>query len=84
MIILDTQGTFDHKTASAEYTAFFALSVLVSSVQMYNLKDEINMDHLKALQVLKMLKLWYHEKCSCFQGTAKCSRTVQANNPSRN
>ncbi|XP_063906902.1 atlastin-like isoform X2 [Zophobas morio] len=51
VIILDTQGTFDHKTASAEYTAFFALSVLVSSVQMYNLKDEINMDHLKALQL---------------------------------
>jgi atlastin len=52
-VLLDTQGTFDSQTSMKENTFIFALSTLLSSVQIYNLQDRIQMDDLSNLQVFK-------------------------------
>jgi atlastin len=53
IVLLDTQGTFDNQTSMKENTFIFALSTLLSSVQIYNLQDRIQMDDLSNLQVNK-------------------------------
>jgi atlastin len=50
-VLLDTQGTFDSQTSMKENTFIFALSTLLSSVQIYNLHERIQMDDLSNLQV---------------------------------
>ncbi|XP_063906160.1 atlastin-like [Zophobas morio] len=51
IILMDTQGTADHTTSGTQSASLFALSVLISSVQIYNVKNQPNTDHLKNLQV---------------------------------
>ncbi|XP_063906898.1 atlastin-like isoform X1 [Zophobas morio] len=51
IILMDTQGTADHTTSGTQSASLFALSVLISSVQIYNVKNHLNTDHLKNLQV---------------------------------
>ncbi|RZC38308.1 GBP domain containing protein, partial [Asbolus verrucosus] len=52
IILLDTQGTFDNETTLKNCAGIFALSTLISSVQMYNLKDNIKSSDLSHLQVM--------------------------------
>ena len=49
--LMDTQGTFDHKTTVKENMTVFALSTMTSSVLMYNLMHVIREDHLQHLQL---------------------------------
>lgn len=51
IILLDTQGTFDSGSDVKEYTTIFVLSTMLSSVQCYNLMQNIREDDLQHLQL---------------------------------
>ncbi|KOB73723.1 Uncharacterized protein OBRU01_10207 [Operophtera brumata] len=53
VLLMDTQGTFDSKSTIRDCSTIFALSTLVSSVQIYNLPGgNIQEDHLQHLQLI--------------------------------
>ncbi|CAK8681927.1 unnamed protein product [Clavelina lepadiformis] len=49
LFLMDTQGAFDHKSSIKESSILFALSLLLSSYQFFNLKTSIDSLHLQAL-----------------------------------
>lgn len=51
IIILDTQGIFDGRSNVQDYTQTFALSMMLSSVQCYNIKEQIQGDSLQYLDL---------------------------------
>lgn len=51
ILILDTQGTFDSESTVKDCATVFALSTMVSSVQIYNLSQNIQEDDLQHLQL---------------------------------
>lgn len=51
IILLDTQGIFDPHISLHESKTIFALSMMLSSVQCYNLKNNIYPDDLRLLQM---------------------------------
>ncbi|XP_031639305.1 atlastin-like [Contarinia nasturtii] len=51
IILLDTQGIFDDQTSVKECTTIFALSTMISSIQCYNLMQNIGEDDLQHLQL---------------------------------
>lgn len=50
IILMDTQGLFDHGSSPTENSRIFSLSNLISSVQIFNLFNNIQEDHLEYLQ----------------------------------
>lgn len=48
---MDTQGTFDSQSTVQECATIFALSTLLSSVQIYNLSQNLQEDDLQHLQL---------------------------------
>ncbi|KAL1475049.1 hypothetical protein MTO96_037573, partial [Rhipicephalus appendiculatus] len=50
VVFMDTQGLFDSESTVAQNTTIFALSVLTSSVQIYNIFHNIQEDHLQHLE----------------------------------
>jgi len=52
LLILDTQGMYDSSLSKKTSTAIFALSTLVSSLQIYNLDKRLQEDHLEHLDFL--------------------------------
>ncbi|XP_043199937.1 atlastin-like [Amphibalanus amphitrite] len=51
VVLMDTQGAFDDRTAVAENATVFALSALMSSVQIYNVSRDIGTSDLQHLQL---------------------------------
>lgn len=51
IILIDTQGTFDTRSTMKDCTTIFGLSTLLSSVQIYNLMNNIGEDDLQHLQL---------------------------------
>ncbi|XP_047023304.1 atlastin-2-like [Helicoverpa zea] len=51
VLLMDTQGTFDSETTIGQNSTIFALSTLISSVQIYNLSGNIREDDLQHLQL---------------------------------
>ncbi|XP_030022153.1 atlastin isoform X2 [Manduca sexta] len=51
VLLMDTQGTFDSGSTVRDCSTIFALSTLVSSVQIYNIKENIKEDDLQHLQL---------------------------------
>lgn len=51
IILLDTQGIFDDQSSVRDCTTIFALSMLLSSVQCYNLMQNIREDDLQHLEL---------------------------------
>lgn len=51
IILLDTQGTFDSQSTVRDCATVFALSTMLSSVQCYNLSQNIQEDDLQHLQL---------------------------------
>lgn len=50
VLLMDTQGTFDRKSTQRENSTIFSLSVMTSSVQIYNIMRNIGENHLQHLQ----------------------------------
>lgn len=50
IILLDTQGIFDHEGNDSEFTRIFALCTMISSIQFVNVRANINSNDLKQLQ----------------------------------
>ncbi|KAH7939123.1 hypothetical protein HPB52_007083 [Rhipicephalus sanguineus] len=50
VLLMDTQGTFDGDATTKESATIFALSMMTSSVQIYNLMNNIKEDDLQHLQ----------------------------------
>ncbi|KAJ3666421.1 hypothetical protein Zmor_001863 [Zophobas morio] len=50
IVLLDSQGTFDLKTTNQDCAAIFAISTLISSVQIFNLKEKISLFDLEHLE----------------------------------
>ncbi|KAK9739645.1 Guanylate-binding protein, C-terminal domain [Popillia japonica] len=51
IILLDTQGAFDSESTVKDCATVFALSTMISSVQIYNLSQNIQEDDLQHLQL---------------------------------
>lgn len=51
IMLLDTQGIFDDQISVKECTTIFALSTMISSIQCYNIMQNIQEDHLQHLQL---------------------------------
>lgn len=51
IVLLDTQGIFDDQISVKECTTIFALSTMISSIQCYNIMQNIQEDHLQHLQL---------------------------------
>lgn len=49
VVFMDTQGTFDTASDATDWTIIFALSTIISSVQIYNLLKDIKMNDLDHL-----------------------------------
>ena len=47
IFIMDTQGLFDNNSSTTENSRIFALSSLIASVQVLNLANRIQEDHLQ-------------------------------------
>lgn len=54
IVLLDTQGAFDSESTVRDCATVFALSTMLSSVQIYNLSQNIQEDDLQHLQVGKL------------------------------
>ncbi|KAL1421936.1 hypothetical protein MTO96_003929 [Rhipicephalus appendiculatus] len=50
VLLMDTQGTFDCESTMKESTTIFSLSMMTSSVQIYNVMNNIKEDDLQHLQ----------------------------------
>jgi atlastin len=48
---MDTQGTFDDKSTTNDCATIFAISTMISSVQIYNLMNNLKEDDLQHLQL---------------------------------
>lgn len=51
VILMDTQGAFDSESTVRDCATVFALSTMISSVQIYNLLHNIQEDDLQHLQL---------------------------------
>ncbi len=51
IILMDTQGLFDHKTPPEVNARIFSMSMLLSSLQIFNVKERIREDQLEYLYV---------------------------------
>ncbi|XP_045453223.1 atlastin-like [Melitaea cinxia] len=49
--LMDTQGTFDSESTLKDNATVFALSAMLSSVQIYNVSQQIGEDYLQYLQI---------------------------------
>ncbi|XP_076807325.1 uncharacterized protein LOC143450599 [Clavelina lepadiformis] len=69
LILMDTQGSFDPNSSESD-SAIFAFSTLLSSLQMYNLKERIKMNELESLAIFTRYAEMAGTKAakgSCFQ-----------------
>lgn len=51
IILLDTQGTLEQRSTLQDNSVIFAMSLMLSSVQCYNIKDQIQQDSLQYLDL---------------------------------
>ncbi|XP_069772717.1 atlastin-1 isoform X1 [Narcine bancroftii] len=51
VLLMDTQGTFDSQSTLRDSATVFALSTMISSMQVYNLSQNIQEDDLQHLQL---------------------------------
>ncbi|CAK8691435.1 unnamed protein product [Clavelina lepadiformis] len=71
LILMDTQGSFDPNSSESD-SAIFAFSTLLSSFQMYNLKERIKMNELESLAIFTR----YAEMAGTTTATGSCFQTL--------
>ena len=52
VLLMDTQGAFDNQSTVKDCATIFALSTMITSVQVYNLSQMIQENDLQHLQVI--------------------------------
>ena len=52
VLLMDTQGAFDNQSTVRDCATIFALSTMITSVQVYNLSQMIQENDLQHLQVI--------------------------------
>uniref|UniRef100_A0A8B9VQM7 GB1/RHD3-type G domain-containing protein n=1 Tax=Anas zonorhyncha TaxID=75864 RepID=A0A8B9VQM7_9AVES len=57
VLLMDTQGTFDSQSTLRDSATVFALSTMISSIQVYNLSQNVQEDDLQHLQVSPLVLL---------------------------
>uniref|UniRef100_A0A673GSQ6 Atlastin-3-like n=1 Tax=Sinocyclocheilus rhinocerous TaxID=307959 RepID=A0A673GSQ6_9TELE len=60
VLLMDTQGAFDSQSTVKDCATIFALSTMTSSVQIYNLSQNIQEDDLQQLQKTLMRSYFLH------------------------
>ncbi|KAF6721470.1 Atlastin-2 [Oryzias melastigma] len=70
VLLVDTQGAFDSQSTIKDCATVFALSTMTSSVQVYNLSQNIQEDDLQHLQV------WF--KISVCSKDSQCRNSVKS------
>ena len=68
---MDTQGAFDSQSTVKDCATVFALSTMLSSVQVYNITSNVQEDDLQHLQVYIMItcfiyKYFHHIVGECY------------------
>lgn len=67
VLLMDTQGVFDRNTTLKDSTSIFSLSVLLSSVQIFNVKQNIQADDLRHLELFvefgRLIKTEHNPGC---------------------
>lgn len=51
IIVIDSQGLFDHQTSQQNNSKIFAIGTLVSSIQVFNISAQFQLDQLQHLQI---------------------------------
>lgn len=54
VLLMDTQGAFDNQSTVRDCATIFALSTMITSVQVYNLSQMIQENDLQHLQVIDL------------------------------
>uniref|UniRef100_A0A670XWG8 Atlastin GTPase 1 n=1 Tax=Pseudonaja textilis TaxID=8673 RepID=A0A670XWG8_PSETE len=62
VLLMDTQGTFDSQSTLRDSATVFALSTMISSIQVYNLSQNVQEDDLQHLQI----KTMHLNECNIF------------------
>lgn len=62
IVVIDTQGLFDSETLQVDNSRIFALSTLISSIQVLNLTGLIQEDQLQYLQFATEFALYATDK----------------------
>ena len=60
---MDTQGAFDSQSTVKDCATVFALSTMLSSVQVFNITSNIQEDDLQHLQVQKSINFYVPYSC---------------------
>ncbi|KAI6202165.1 Guanylate-binding protein [Aphelenchoides besseyi] len=71
VLLMDTQGAFDQQSTVKDCATIFALSTMISSVQIYNLQSNIHEDDLEHLQLFAE-----YGKLALEESTGKSSQTL--------
>ena len=56
LLLMDTQGIFDNETSQKECAAIFSLSAIMSSVQIFNIKNNIEKRDLEYMSIFAQYK----------------------------
>ena len=59
VLLMDTQGAFDNQSTVRDCATIFALSTMITSVQVYNLSQMIQENDLQHLQVIYYVQYVY-------------------------
>ena len=65
MLLMDTQGAFDNQSTVRDCATVFALSTMITSVQVYNLSQMIQENDLQHLQVIISIYSVCTRACVC-------------------
>jgi atlastin len=71
VFIMDTQGTFDTKGTPNQCASIFSLSALLSSIQIYNIKANIEKTHLEYLSLFAQYKQVVEKTLNCTNNKSK-------------
>ena len=56
VLLMDTQGTFDNFSSQKDCASIFSISAFLSSIQVYNLKSNLERTDLEYLNVFSQYK----------------------------
>uniref|UniRef100_A0A8K9V8W5 Atlastin GTPase 1 n=1 Tax=Oncorhynchus mykiss TaxID=8022 RepID=A0A8K9V8W5_ONCMY len=59
VLLMDTQGTFDSQSTLRDSATVFALSTMISSMQVYNISQNVQEDDLQHLQVHEAMSVLF-------------------------